>query len=231
MRRAYLLAGQVRTIVAAPLLIGMFAAAPHRIVGPYGAKWAAATAPFRVPCLFGLFRAVYPLSTAVAQAAGCVYSVAGISATYAVLVVGEGIAASHWGIAGVTWAVGAATLVMYAGSARLALRVAGATWGDLLTAHAAGLYVTAVTASGGTLARLWLEPSGIDHFWLFLIVVGACAISLLLGVRFLPRSLKPHDLITILRQSLYTLPLPAQLRVALGQHIGSLTPVGQSTDA
>jgi PST family polysaccharide transporter len=208
--RAFLVSLQLTSILAVPLLAGMIVAAPHMIVGLYGERWVGAVAPLQILCLFGLFR-TYPLSGAVALAAGRVYWVTGAALLFAALVIGGGILASRWGITGVAWAVGLGLAAMYLAVSALALRIAGLRWRAFFRAQAPGVGMGALVAAVAFGVRLILEQFGLPSIVIFALLVLACALTLLSGLHLLPNRWRPAELYQKLGQ--LTSQLPARIRV------------------
>lgn len=192
--RAYLMSVQITTIVAAPVLAGMLVAAPHMVVGLYGARWAGAVAPLQILCLFGTFRALYPLSTALANATGRVYWVAGAAVVYALLVVGGGVIGSQWGISGVAWAVGIALVTMYLVVSAMALRILRLRWRPFLGAQLPGFLVAGAVAGIAFVARALLESYALRSIWIFGLLVATCAATMPIFLYFLPSRVRPTEL-------------------------------------
>lgn len=213
MGRGYRMSVQLTTIMGVPVLTGMAVAAPHLIVGLYGPDWRGAVPPLQILCMFGLFRIVYPLSTAVAQAAGRVYLVFFVSLGYAIAMIGGGVVGSRWGLAGVAYAVGLALLFMYLGSAFLTLRVVGLRWRDFAEDQLPGVLLGCFVGGVAYAVRLGLETSGLPSLVILVGIVLACAVALPLGVYFLPGPLRPRELVGKLAQMASRLPSPARVGV------------------
>ncbi len=204
--RAYVATMAMTTLFAAPVLIGMIVAAPHMIVGLYGPNWTGSIVPLQILAAFGLFRATYPLGSVVGNATGRVYWVAGITLVYVSLVVAGGILATPWGIEGVALAVGLAVAVMFFGVSHLSLRITGLRWRSLLSAQAPGLLVAMLVGASALVVRLLLEGLHVQSLLIFLAILASCAVTLALGLHWLPSRMRPEALYDHLTQIADTWP-------------------------
>ncbi|MFQ5688785.1 MAG: lipopolysaccharide biosynthesis protein [Gemmatimonadota bacterium] len=192
--RAYLFAVQLTSLGSAPLMAGILVAAPHLIRGLYGENWSGAILPLQILCAFGLGRSIFPLGAAVARASGDVYALAWRTWLYAGLVVGLTYLATPFGLPGIALGVGAAILAAYLMLARLALSIVSLGWRDFFGAQASGLLLSLYVAGAALAVRFGLEAAGAPDITILIAIVGACALALLLGMRWLPERLKPREL-------------------------------------
>lgn len=68
--RAYLRTTNFITYISLPVIAGIFAVAPHAVVGLYGEKWSPAALLVRILCLFALFRSLSRLNASIFTATG-----------------------------------------------------------------------------------------------------------------------------------------------------------------
>lgn len=192
---AYLYAVQLVTLLAVPLMAGMVVAAPHMIIGLYGAEWSGAVAPLQILCAAGWFAAVYPLSGVVARATGNVYAYSIRAMLFATLVLAGGIVGTRWGVAGVATAVAAATFVHYLVMARLSLRLLPHHgWGGFVRVQYVGIFVGFLVGGAALIARFLLIGLGLGHLTVFFGILSMCSLTLALAIYFLPSFVRPRAL-------------------------------------
>lgn len=191
---AYLLAVQLVTLIAAPVMVGMVVAAPHMIVGLYGEKWSATVLPLQILCAVGSLRAIYPLAGSVARATGDVYPFFWRAIGYTVLVLGGAYVGTRWGVPGVAGAVAGAVLFVYLAMAQLSLRLLPYRWKDFWSFQGQGLLVAAVVGAVALGVRWTLEGAGAGHLVIFAAIVAACSVTLPSAVYLLPASIRPDRL-------------------------------------
>jgi PST family polysaccharide transporter len=206
--RAYLMAVQLTSMVAAPLLFGMIVAAPHMILGLYGEKWVGAIAPLEVLCAAGFLRAVYHLGGSVARATGNVFAELRRQVVYAVLVIAGSLIGSRWGITGVSVGVATALAYMYLTMAQLALRLTGVGWRRFVRAQVPGVLLGAGAAGSAIVIRTILEWQSTPSIVIFGAIVACCAMSLSLGLFFLPRSVEMAALFGAISRATSWTPTP-----------------------
>ena len=132
---AFLRSIELATLLTAPLMAGMVVAAPHLIVGLYGAKWEGSVQPFQVLALAGVLATLYPIATVAAEALGHVYAVSLRSGVFAGVVVILGIAAIPWGITGMGAAVVVSYGIVYFLISSLAIRAVDVSNREFIRAH------------------------------------------------------------------------------------------------
>ena len=198
---AFLWSIELATLLTAPLMAGMVVAAPHLIVGLYGRNWVGSVQPFQVLALGGVLATLYPLATVAAEALGRVYAVSLRSGIFAAAVVILGIIAIPWGITGVSAAVVVSYGIIYIMTSSLAVQAAGVSRRKFLRAHVPGTAVAIVVGSVAMATRLGLERLQLPHLVILAVLIGACAISMWASIRWLPRSMRPDQLIAQIRAS------------------------------
>lgn len=152
--RAYLKAVNATALLTFPILAGFAVAAETVIVGLYGENWRPAAAVFRVLALAGVFKAIFHLAGAVAQATGNVHAEVRRQAAYlAVLTVGC-LLGVRYGIEAVGWAVVVGSLSLYLSTAQLACRIVGCSWRDFFAAQLPGVALSVPVAASQALV-LW----------------------------------------------------------------------------
>ncbi|MDX1393809.1 MAG: lipopolysaccharide biosynthesis protein [Gemmatimonadota bacterium] len=202
--RAYLLSVQVTTVVVAPLLAGMFVAAPHLITSVYGPAWVGSVAPLQVLCAFGTLRALFPLGNSVVQALGRVYTVAAVSLVYAVLVIAGALYGVRYGLSGVAFAVGVALLVTFLAISRAALKLLQRTWTEFLEALRAGVMLATLVGAVAWAARTALVGRGVGDLQITVILIVICGLTLLAGMWTFGTRLGMHDTASFLAERLGT---------------------------
>jgi O-antigen/teichoic acid export membrane protein len=203
---AFLRSIELATLLTAPLMAGMIVAAPHLIVGVYGPQWEGSVRPFQVLALGGVLATVYPIVTVSAEALGRVYAVSLRNGVFATAVVILGIAASPWGITGVGGAVVCSYGLVYILMASLALRSVGISRRAFIRAHVPGTAVALVVAAAGLATRFGLEALQLPHLVILVALIGTSAATMWAAVRWLPRSLRPDQLLSQIRSNAPRLP-------------------------
>lgn len=206
--RAYLLSVQVGALVSAPIMAGLIVAAPHLVRGLYGDAWAGAVLPLQILCAAGLFRTVYHLGGALAQASGRVYGELARQTGYAVLVVGGGVVGSRWGLAGVSLAVAGAITFMYLAVAQLSLQITHRTWGEFARAQIPGVVIAAAVSVVGWATRGAMEAAGASHLGILAAIAATSAATVVLGIYLLPASDRPQLLFAHISARVARLPRP-----------------------
>jgi len=212
--RAFLMSVQLTSLTTMPIMAGMIVAAPHMILGLYGDNWTGSVVPLQILCVVGLPRAVHPLAGAVIRSCGRVYTELWLQLGFAFLVLTGTALGARSGLIGVAALVSVAIVAMYGAMARLVLSITGATWGSFASAQMPGVLVAGVTAGVALVMRLGLEIAGLSHLAILVVLIGASAASVVLGVYLLPPRFRPAELFDHLRASLGRLPNP--LRAGLG---------------
>lgn len=213
--RALLQAVALTSLVAAPLMVGMVVAAPHMIIGVFGENWAGSIEPLQVLCAAGLFRAVYPLSEAIARSTGRVFAASARTLVFGALVVGGGILSASWGLSAVAGAVGIASLFIYFAMAQLALQIVPVGWGEFFRSQQPGFVLAVVVGAAGGLVRLTMESLVSGHLTIFLLIFVTCAVSFGAGIYLLPERLRPAALFGDLQEIVENAPIPAAFRGGL----------------
>ena len=226
---AFLWSIELATLLSAPLMAGMFVAAPHLMVGLYGPNWLGSVQPFQFLALGGVLATLYPLATVAAEALGRVYAVSLRSGIFAAAVVILGIIAIPWGITGVSAAVVVSYAIVYFMTSSLAVRAAGISRRGFLRAHVPGLAVAGVVGTVAMVTRLGLEHFRLPHLVILAVLIGACAVSMWASIRWLPRSMRPDQLIAQIRASAPK--VPARLDRLLELLLGDLEPPAQEFSA
>lgn len=191
---AYLLAVQLVTLFAAPVMVGMIIAAPHMIVGLYGEKWAGTVLPLQILCAVGWLRAIYPLAGSVARSTGDVYPFFWRAVGYSVLVLGGAYLGTNWGVPGVAVAVAGSVVLVYLLMAQLSLRLLPYDWWDFWSVQLLGVVVAGVVGIAALGARLALESAGAGHLLSLASIVLTCAVTMGATIHHLPDRLRPDRL-------------------------------------
>lgn len=172
--RAYLKAVNATSLLTFPILAGFAVAAELVIVGLYGENWRAAAPVFRILALAGVFKVVFHLAGAVAQATGNIHAEVRRQAVYlAILSVGCLLAVRH-GIEAVGWVVVLGSLWLYLSMGQLACRIVGCRWRDFLGAQLPGVALAVLIGAWQGLL-LWLDarylglPPALGLIWLILL--------------------------------------------------------------
>lgn len=215
---AFLRSIELATLLTAPVMTGMVVAAPHLIVGLYGSAWVGSIRPFQVLALAGVLATLYPVATVAAEALGRVYAVSLRSAIFAFAVVVLGYAAIPWGISGVGAAVVVSYAIVYSLTASLAIRSAGISKRKFARAHVPGTAVAAVVGAVAVPTRLGLEALELPHLLILAVLIAVCAVSMWASVRWLPRAVRPDQLLAQIRASAPRLPhgFDRMLEILLG---------------
>jgi PST family polysaccharide transporter len=182
LRRGYLVASRLTSLVAAPSMATLGVAAPHLIPALYGSEWIGMVLPLQILCVAGYFRALYNLGGPVAQSVGRVYGELWRQIVYAVLVIGGSVIARPYGVTGVAVAVTVAILFMYIAIGNLAIGATATTWGDYLRVQRDGLIISAITALTALLSRQLLEAAHMSPVFTALLILACSALSWCAGV-------------------------------------------------
>lgn len=191
---AYLLAVQLITLFAAPIMVGMIVAAPHMIVGLYGEKWSATVLPLQILCAVGWLRAIYPLAGSVARATGDVYPFFWRAIGYSILVLGGSYIGTRWGVPGVAVAVAGSVVFVYLSMAQLSIRLLPYGWREFWSVQGLGVAVATGVGAAALGVRFLLERAGAGHLPVFGAVVATCAVTLGASIYLLPDALRPDRL-------------------------------------
>ena len=185
--RAYLKAVNATALLTFPILAGFAVSAEAVIIGLYGENWRGAIPVFQVLAFAGIFKSVFHLAGAVAQATGNVYAEVRRQAVYLLILTAGCILAAPFGIEAVGGAVIAGSLWLYLGMAQLACRITGCRWREFFAAQLPG---AALSLLIGACQAMLL---GIDRHYLQLPAAVSLAILLLascligaLALLFLP---------------------------------------------
>jgi PST family polysaccharide transporter len=208
MRKGFLLSVQLATIVVLPVALGMLVAAPHLILGLYGARWAGAIHPLQILCVIALPKAMMSLAGPVNRACNRVVTELWLQCGFAIAVVGAATAGSARGVVSVAVLVSVATGLVSIGLVRLAMSLTGTTWRALFAAHLPGTLIALLSTTVIVLLRAMLERAGWPHLPILATLVFAGAISVPLGLYLLPAAARPAELIATLMPSLERLPTP-----------------------
>lgn len=219
--RAYLMAIQLTALITAPVMAGMIVAAPHMIVGLYGAPWAGAALPLQILSAAGLFRAVYHLAGALTQASGHVYAETRRQVGYAVLVVVGALLGLRWGVAGVAVGVSIAIGYMYLAMAQLSLRILGQNWSSFFAAQLPGVVLAVFVGSVAVVVRVLLERQNVSSLLNFIAILVASILALPLGVYLLPASMRPVELFSKFGTVFARLPSPLRAAVHRALHLST----------
>ena len=203
---AFLRSIELATLLTAPIMAGMFVAAPHLIVGLYGAQWGGSVKPFQVLAIGGVLATLYPVATVAAEALGRVYAVSLRSGIFAATVFVLGVAAIPWGLTGMGAAVVVSYGVVYFLTASLVIRTIKLSGREFLRAHVPGAAVALVVGVVALAVRFSLEALGLSHLVILFALIGACAIAMWVAIRWLPRSVRPDQLLGQIRGSAPHLP-------------------------
>lgn len=142
-----------------------------------GPQWTGAVLPFRIMCLGMLFRTNYKVGGLVARARGDVYGVALTQLLYALTIVGGAAISVRWGIAGVAATTTAAIWILFGALTWLALRHTALPWRQLLSAHAAPLFIAAVTTTATLAVALALRALSVAPALVLVAALAAAALA------------------------------------------------------
>jgi PST family polysaccharide transporter len=186
-RRGYLAAVSLVSLVAFPLLAALAVAPEELLIVVLGHKWGSASVALQILCIGGMCQSVANLGDSVARSAAAVYSKAAYQGIYAAAVTAGALLGLSWGIAGVAAGVTLAMAVAYVLMAALSLRLTGATWRRLLAAQRPGGIVAATVFGAGALTAGALRAGELDHAVVLGASLGAGAAAGLGTLRVLPR--------------------------------------------
>lgn len=182
LRRAYLLVTQLTAMVAGPAMGLLAIAAPHLVSSLYGPQWTGVVVPLQILCVAGYLRALYHLGGVVARSVGWMYTWLWRHAVYAVLVIGNALVGSRYGLEGVAAGVSLAILYMFVATGQLALRATGTSWRLYLRVQLAAFVVAGATCTVALAIRLVLETSNASSAAIALAVVAGSAVPWSLGL-------------------------------------------------
>ncbi len=201
---AYVGGASVVALVMLPVG-AVFAILGDEVIGVLlGEQWLDAVTPFKILAVGMVFRTSFNLSESVAKAVGAVYRRAWRQWAYAILVllaVWLGHAHGLNGVAvGVTIAMGINFLLM----AGLALRVVGASWLELLRAHAApGRLTVILVAAAWPMTWLMRSIDAPDAATLAVVLIAAATLAMG-AILLLPRVFSVPELsrlVSVLRRT------------------------------
>jgi O-antigen/teichoic acid export membrane protein len=207
--QAYLMSIQLAMLISAPVMAGMFVAAPALVNGLYGRRWGEAVLPLQILCFSGLVRGGPAIAGAVNYAFANVLAELRLQLTFAASIIIGSVIGARSGIAGVAVFVDLANALMYLGGARMALALTGTTWRAFGLAQIPGVIVGVVTASCTVPVRFFLDRAGFSPLAELLLLVVVSALSLPLGIfslSLLPPAIRPIKLFEHLSAPLRRLP-------------------------
>ena len=191
LEKAYLRAVSVTALVTFPVLAGFLVAGDHLIVALFGENWRAAGPAFRILCIAGLFKAIFHLSGAVAQATGRVYSEVARQLVYLVVLLFGCLGAVDLGIEAIAAVVALSSFWLYLSMAHLTIGILQSSWRVFLRAQLPGLAAAAVVglcatgAARGAAAGL----NGPSDLTMLMVIVATSALAFALALLLLPRAL------------------------------------------
>jgi PST family polysaccharide transporter len=141
LHHGYLLSITATSLYTFPLMIVLAIVAPEVMRGILGPAWIDAAPSFRILSLAGIATPIYSLADSLVRARGQVYSQFARHTIYAALVLLGSLIGSRYGVEGVAICVVGAILLMGLMMTKLALRICGANWKDILLAHRAASLV------------------------------------------------------------------------------------------
>lgn len=186
LRRAYLMAVNVTALVTYPILAGMAVAADTVITGLYGEPWRQAGNALTVLCLAGMFKAVFHLAGAIAQATGNIYSEVKRQSVYLLTLTIGCISMVNYGIVAVAWAVVAGSLWLYLSMAHLACEIVGASYGEFLKSQWPGVVMSIAIISAELLALAFL-PTSWAAPWRLAALMMVASLTFMVSFFLLPR--------------------------------------------
>ena len=189
--------------------------APEIIVLLLGPQWDGVVAPFQIFALGLIFRTSYKMSDSIARATGAVYERAWRQWAYAILVTGGAFVGRNHGAEGVAICVMVAILVNFLLMAQLSLRLASMSWRTFLAAHLPALALTAIVGSETWFLAEALRGWGLAPLQLIVAVTVILAATLVLLLRFAPRTVLGEDGVWILRTLASYVPASMRLKPIL----------------
>lgn len=185
--RAYLKAVNATALLTFPILIGFVISAEPVIVGLYGEAWRPAIVVFQILAFSGLFKTIFHLAGAVAQATNHVRAEIGRQLVYLLILTVGSLALVERGIEAVASVVVVASLWMYLSMAHLVRRIVGFSWRDFFAAQIPGVLLSLVVALAEWLV-LQLDRAclSLPAPLTLLLVILVSAVAVLLALLFLP---------------------------------------------
>jgi O-antigen/teichoic acid export membrane protein len=159
MHEAFLRAGSIATLVAAPIMGFTMVSSREIILVLYGDRWLECAACLSAFSAGTLFLTTITLTDAVMKARGLVYRLFGRYCFFACTVWALAQIGSRYSISAVAWGVAGATFIMSMISAQVCLKQTGATWMEFLRSQipglGLGLHVVCGAVLGGAIAELF----------------------------------------------------------------------------
>jgi len=188
LRRGYLTALSVSSIVVFPVLTVLAVAAPEVMGGVFGRQWAPAVVPLQILCAGGACYCIYNLADSLVRAKGAVYTKFLCHTIFALAVFMFARAGAAWGITGVSVGVTSAIAVVYLLMARLSLRLTACTWSLFFRAQLPAVAVSGAAGIAGLLIATALRATGISALVILGATALACGVVALVTVFILPSS-------------------------------------------
>ncbi len=162
LRRVYLRAVEITSMIALPTSVVMFFTAPEIIGTLFGHKWTDSVPVLQILALGVLFRTGYKISDSLARALGAVYRRAWRQGIYATLVVLGTITGTTWGLSGVAVAVVISVFINFLIMSHLSLSLLKVSWTVFMRSHLPAVWVsgcvTILTLIPLNLLRLFEMP-------------------------------------------------------------------------
>lgn len=151
-------------IVAYPLMIWMFIAAPSLITVLYGERWANTIVPLQVMCISGLLNTFVMIFHPLLMARNQLSGMAGRNVANLVLLAAGILIGVRWGINGVAWSVAISSVAYLALTLQIVMRNLPFRlrdfWGAQRSAAIYGAIMGVVLWGFHTLAVNWIDPRG-----------------------------------------------------------------------
>jgi PST family polysaccharide transporter len=206
MAKGYIASVFLVFLVTAPAMMLVLVSAPYLVAVLFGSQWTGAVAPLQILAAFGALRATYHLGGAIAQASGQPWKEFVRQLLYAALVIAGAVVGSRWGIAGVSWGVGLAIVVMYVAMARLTHGLLSFTWMRFAAVHRAGVACGAVVLGAGVAGRVLLEALGASDAAVMALLLVVCTGVAIVTAGLLPRSWRPEGAERVMSLALDMMP-------------------------
>jgi PST family polysaccharide transporter len=160
-RRAWRKMTLTVALVGYPVLAWLCVAAPEMIIVLFGRQWEPSVVPFQLLCVAGMLKLMNEYASAVAQAAGWIWSQATRQALYLTFIVIGVFALREFGLVGAAFGVLGATMMMTALMVSLLRTATPLRWRDIVEPQLPGVYCAVpVVALLMTLKLLAFEVGG-----------------------------------------------------------------------